>query len=321
MITGRSTASATSSTAAGRAGWFDHLVHAGGHYNRTQADRWPPRSPTTPSWRCSGRAAAGSIAGFVLAGNTALQLQLVGAIQDAVPGQDGSDLASSVAGAIGARRTTGIIGLVGFLLVGIGAIDKLRVGMDIIWRGEPDQPDFLGDRLKDLVVLLGLAGAGVVSIALTTGTTAASRVVFDALGIDQVPGFFLLTAALGIGLALVGDTLMSVACSRACRAPRTHRAMLLPAPSSAPSGSSCSSWRRVLPADPQRQRDVVGVRRLRRADRLDQRGRPVRLLHGLVDRDPPCVRALGRPVLHGPPARPGCPTWCWSTSGGPRRRR
>ena len=192
-----------------RAGWFDHLVHAGGHYNRSQADTLAA-AVTYYAFLALFPVVLllASIAGFVLAGNTALQLQLVGAIQDAVPGKTGSDLASSVAGAIGARRTTGVIGLVGFLLVGIGAVDKLRVGMDIIWRGKPDQPDFLGDRLKDIVVLLGLAGAGVLSIALTAGTTAASTVVFDALGIDQVPGFFLLTAALGIGLALVGDTLV-----------------------------------------------------------------------------------------------------------------
>ena len=189
--------------------WFDHLVHAGGQYNRAQGDLLASGVTYYVFLALFPVVLLlASIAGFVLAGDTALQLQLVEAIQDAVPGKTGDDLAQSVVNAIGARGTTGVIGLVGFLVVGLGAIDKLRVGMDIVWRGEPDPPDFLGDRLKDLLVLLGLAGAGLLSIALSTGTTAASSFLFDALGIDQVPGFFLLTAVIGIGLALVGDTLI-----------------------------------------------------------------------------------------------------------------
>ncbi len=189
--------------------WLDHLVHAGGQYNRAQCDLLASGVTYYVFLALFPVVLLlASIAGFVLAGDTALQLQLVGAIQDAVPGKTGSDLAQSVVSAIGARGTTGVIGLVGFLVVGLGAIDKLRVGMDIVWRGEPDPPDFLGDRLKDLLVLLGLAGAGLLSIALSTGTTAASSYAFDLLGIDEVPGFFLLTAVVGIGLALVGDTLV-----------------------------------------------------------------------------------------------------------------
>ncbi|SDO36913.1 membrane protein [Klenkia soli] len=209
--------------------WFDHLVHAGGHYNRAQADTLAA-AVTYYAFLALFPVVLllASIAGFVLAGNTALQLQLIGAVQDAVPGKTGSDLAQSVVSAINARSTTGVIGLVGFLVVGLGAVDKLRVGMDVVWRGEPDQPDFLGDRLKDLLVLLGLAAAGVLSIGLSTGTTAAASLVFDALGIDEVPGFFLLTAVLGIGLALVGDTLVFLWVLKGV--PNTpHRArMLLP---------------------------------------------------------------------------------------------
>lgn len=192
-----------------RAAWFDHLVHAGGHYNRRQCDTLAA-AVTYYAFLALFPVVLllASVAGFVLAGDPLLQLQLVDAIREAVPGETGANLAASVLDAIDARRTTGVIGLVGFLLVGLGAVDKLRVGMDVVWRGQPDQPDFLADRLKDLLVLVGLAGAGVLSIALTTGTTAASSWLFDLLGIDEVPGFFLLTAALGIGLALVGDTLV-----------------------------------------------------------------------------------------------------------------
>lgn len=189
--------------------WLDHAVHAGGTYNRAQGDVLAS-SVTYYAFLALFPVLLllASIAGFVLAGSPLLQVQLIDAIRDAVPGGTGDSLAQEVTRAIDNRGTTGVIGLVGFLFVGLGAMDKLRVGMDVVWRGQPDQPDFIGDRLKDLVVLLGFAVAGITSIALTTGTTAASSWVLDLLGVDEVPGFFLLTAALGIGLALVGDTLV-----------------------------------------------------------------------------------------------------------------
>jgi membrane protein len=189
--------------------WLDHLVHAGGHYNRVQGDLL-----------ASGVTyyvflalfpvllLVAAVAGFVLSGNAVLEEQLVSAIRDAVPGATGADLAEQAGSAVDRATTFGLIGLAGFLFVGLGAMDKLRVGMDLVWRGRPDPPDFLVDRLKDLGALLGLGAAAAVSIALTTGATAASSWLADLLGVDQVPGFFLLAAAVAIALALAGDTLV-----------------------------------------------------------------------------------------------------------------
>ncbi len=192
-----------------RSPWLDHAVHAGGRYNRAQGDMLAS-SVTYYVFLALFPVVllAASVAGFVLAGSPLLQLQLIEAIRGAVPGGTGEQLADQVTRAIDARGTTGVIGLAGFLFVGLGAVDKLRVGMDIVWRGQPDQPDFLGDRLKDALVLVGFATVGVLTIALSTATTAASSYVLGLLGVDEVPGFFLLTAALGIGLALAGDTLV-----------------------------------------------------------------------------------------------------------------
>jgi membrane protein len=189
--------------------WLDHLVHAGGHYNRVQGDLL-----------ASGVTyyvflalfpvllLVASIAGFVLKGNALLEQQLISGIEEAVPGPTGQDLAEQARSAIDSATTFGLIGLVGFLFVGLGAMDKLRVGMDIVWRGRPDPPDFLGDRLKDLGALLALAAAGATSIALTTGATAASSWLLDLLDLDEVPGVFLLTGAVAIALALAGDVLV-----------------------------------------------------------------------------------------------------------------
>jgi membrane protein len=189
--------------------WLDHLVHAGGHYNRVQGDLL-----------ASGVTyyvflalfpvllLVASIAGFVLRGNALLEQQLITGIRDAVPGTTGQNLAEQASSAIDSATTFGLIGLAGFLFVGLGAMDKLRVGMDVVWRGRPDPPDFLTDRLRDLGALIGLGAAGVVSIALTAGATKASSLLLDLLGLDEAPGSFLLTGGVAIALALAGDVLV-----------------------------------------------------------------------------------------------------------------
>jgi membrane protein len=189
--------------------WLDHLVHAGGHYNRAQGDvlaagvTYYVFLALFPVLLL-----VAAVAGFVLRGDPLLEDQLVRGIRDAVPGDTGRQLADQVGGAVDSAGTFGLVGLVGFLFVGLGAMDKVRVGMDVVWRGRPDPPDFLGDRLKDLGALLGLGLAGALSIALTTGATAASSRVLEVLGLDERPGAFLLTGAVAIGLALGGDTLV-----------------------------------------------------------------------------------------------------------------
>jgi membrane protein len=189
--------------------WLDHLVHAGGRYNRVQGDLL-----------ASGVTyyvflalfpvllLVASIAGFVLKGNALLEQQLISGIQDAVPGATGHNLADQARSAVDSAATFGLIGLVGFLFVGLGAMDKLRIGMDIVWRGRPDPPELLTDRLRDLAALLGLGAAGAVSIALTVGATAASSWLLDLFGLDEAPGIFLLTGGVAIGLALAGDVLV-----------------------------------------------------------------------------------------------------------------
>jgi membrane protein len=189
--------------------WLDHLVHAGGHYNRVQGDLLA--SGVTYYVFLALFPVVfllASVAGFVLSGRPELLDRLTTAVRDAVPGQTGRDLADQVTSAIDSRGVVGLIGLVGFLFVGLGAMDKLRVGMDIIWRGRPDPPDFLADRLRDLVAVLGFGAAGVLSIALTTSATSASSRLLGLAGLDEVPGVFLLTGAVAIALALAGDTVV-----------------------------------------------------------------------------------------------------------------
>jgi membrane protein len=189
--------------------WLDHLVHAGGHYNRVQGDLLAS-GVTYYAFLALFPVLLllASIAGLVLRGDPLLLDQLTTAIREAVPGPTGAQLAGQVTDAINSATTFGLIGLAGFLFVGLGAMDKVRVGMDIVWRGRPDPPDFFTDRLKDLLALLGLGAAGAASIALTTTATTASSWLLGLLGLDERAGSFLLTDGLAIAVALAGDVLI-----------------------------------------------------------------------------------------------------------------
>jgi membrane protein len=85
-------------------------------------------------------------------------------------------------------------------------MDKLRVGMERIWKGHVDPPEFLRDNLQDLVSLVALGAVGLTSLTLTGGVTQATSWVLDLLGLADEPGFGVLTWTLGIGLAFAVDT-------------------------------------------------------------------------------------------------------------------
>jgi membrane protein len=191
--------------------WFDHLARAGGRYRRRQGDLM-----------AAGVTYFGflslfpillliaSVVGLVLSGNTVLQEELYDAIREAVPGSTGQWLVEQVQDAISSAGVVGLIGLGGFLYAGLRTIDQLRIGMERIWKGRVDDPEFLRDNLQDLVALVALFGAGLLSLVLTGGVTQATSRVLTLLGVDDAVGYGVLTWVLGITLALAGDTVVFI---------------------------------------------------------------------------------------------------------------
>jgi membrane protein len=87
-------------------------------------------------------------------------------------------------------------------------MDQLRLGMERIWKGRVDEPEFFRDNLQDVVALVALFVAGLLSLGLTGGVTQATSHVLAFLGLDDAPGYGVLTWLLGIALALAGDTVV-----------------------------------------------------------------------------------------------------------------
>jgi membrane protein len=189
--------------------WFDHLARAGGRYERTQGDLL---AAAVTYFAFLGLfpvlLLVASIIGLVLARDALLQQELFDAIRQAFPGAVGRQLVEQLSGAIDGARFIGLIALVGFLYTGLRTMDKLRLGMELIWKGDVDQPDVLRDNLQDLVALVALGGVGLLSLGLTGGATQATSRVLSFVGLADEPGYGVLTWGIGIALAVAGDVVV-----------------------------------------------------------------------------------------------------------------
>jgi membrane protein len=192
-----------------RHAWFDHLARAGGRYERTQGDLM---AAGVTYFAFLGLfpvlLLVASIIGLVLAGDALLQKELFDAIRETFPGTVGKQLVRQLADAVDGAGFIGLIALAGFLYAGLRTMDKLRVGMERIWKGHVDPSDVLRDNLQDLVALVALGAVGLLSLGLTGGVTLATSRVLEFIGLADGPGSGVLTWVVGIALAVSGDVVI-----------------------------------------------------------------------------------------------------------------
>ncbi|HST64987.1 MAG TPA: YhjD/YihY/BrkB family envelope integrity protein [Mycobacteriales bacterium] len=189
--------------------WLDHLIRAYKQYKDANGDHVAAAITYFSFLALFPLLLLGaSVAGFVLASNDELQDRLQKVISDNVPGSLGSTMAEAVQSVIDHRGSIGIIALVGVAYAGLGWVGNLRSGVQIVWAGEVEKENFVKAKLADLLILIGLGLGIVLSIALTSGGTAATNAVVRALHLDGVTGMGTLVAVIGILLALAADTLL-----------------------------------------------------------------------------------------------------------------
>ena len=193
----------------GRYGWLDHVIRAATLYVERNAD------VLAGSITYFGFLAlfpslllAASVFGFVLAGRPELLGELIARIVEHVPGSAGDQLIEALNAAIDSRGAVGIVGLLGLLYAGLSWISKLRLAIQTLWQGNPEEASFLKDNARDLLALIGLGGGLAVSLAVTAVGTSAASFFLDLVGLSEVPGSTLITGALAIALAIVGSTLV-----------------------------------------------------------------------------------------------------------------
>lgn len=145
-----------------------------------------------------------SVAGFVLRDNPDLLARLQHAITRSVPGEVGDTVSDLVDGAVRARGTIGLVGLVGTLYAGLGWTGNLRTAGQAVWQVGDDR-SFPRQKLADLIVLFGLGLTALASVGLTTGGTVGTDRVVGALGWDHVTGIGVLARVCGEVAAVAGD--------------------------------------------------------------------------------------------------------------------
>lgn len=135
-----------------------------------------------------------AVASFVLSGNHALLAQLQASVAGAVQDPSLAKLANGIIeNAMNSAGAVGVIGLLGALYSGLGWMTNLREALSAQWTQEPTSLSFLRRTVSDLLCLVGLGLALVVSFALsiaagTLGQTAHefvpfSGVLFQVLGV------------------------------------------------------------------------------------------------------------------------------------------
>ena len=192
-----------------RYGWLDHVVRAGERYTERHGDHYAAAVTyfsvlsLVPLLMI-----AFAIAGFVLQAQPELLAQLQGAITKAVPGELGQTLNGIVDTAIKSAGTVGAFGLLGALYSGIGWMTNLRDALSEQWGKVPEPPALARRVLVDLLSLLGLGVALVVSFAVTGLATGFAATVLAFLGLSEQAWAQVLLVVLGVVLGIAANWLI-----------------------------------------------------------------------------------------------------------------
>jgi membrane protein len=185
--------------------WLDHLVRAGMSYTAHNGDHYAAAITyfsvlsLVPLLMIAFAAA-----GFVLAGNPELLSHLQEQIKTSAPAGLGQLLNDVISEAINSRRSVGILGLLIALYSGLGWMGNLREALTAQWDQRLEPEGFLRTKLVDLLALLGLGLALIVSFGITGAGTGFSAAVLRWLGLGDMLAARLLFGLLAIVLSIAG---------------------------------------------------------------------------------------------------------------------
>jgi membrane protein len=151
---------------------------------------------------------AASVLGFVLRNNPELQNDLYDKVTSGLPGGFGQIVHDSIKAAERQRTGVGIVGLAGVLVAGLGWVGNLRAAVNAVWGVEPPKRRFVIAKLADLIVLVGLGIAILVSVGLSAIGTAFTGEIVRAADLNGVSGVHTLVSIAGYLLAVIGDVLI-----------------------------------------------------------------------------------------------------------------
>ena len=151
---------------------------------------------------------ASSVAGFVLASQPHLLDTMVRAIVSTLPGGLGNKATELLTGFVEQRTSVGVFGLAIGLYSGWNWMNALRDSLTALWgqnRSDQSLPRLIA---VDLLALLGLTAALLVSFTITISGTALGSYLLRLAGLDDTSWGHQLVSASSVPLALAADWLV-----------------------------------------------------------------------------------------------------------------
>jgi membrane protein len=147
-----------------------------------------------------------AVAGFVLQSQPDLLAELRSAIAEAVPDKNlVTQINQSVDTALDSKGTVGIIGLLGAAYSGLGWMSNLRDALTAQWGHDKANLPFFGTLWRDLLALIGLGLAIVLSIGITVAGTSFAEDILGWLGFEKVGWALALVKIITIVLSLLAN--------------------------------------------------------------------------------------------------------------------
>jgi membrane protein len=167
--------------------WLDHLIRAADAYAERYGNHYAAAITYFSVLSLFPLLMIGfAVAGFILSAQPELLNDMKNSISKAVPGSLGGTINDVVETALESKGTVGVVGLLAALYSGIGWMSNLRDALTAQWGQERKQLPMLPTLLKDLVALIGLGLALVVSFGLTAVGTGLGQYLLRLVGLEGV---------------------------------------------------------------------------------------------------------------------------------------
>jgi membrane protein len=205
--------------------WLDHVVRAGGRYTERHGDHYAAAITYFSVLALVPiLMVAFAVAGLILRSQPALLDQIQAGITAQVPGSLGTTINDVIDQAIKSAGAVGVFGLLGALYSGIGWMGNLREALSEQWAQPPETPNVVKKTIFDLLALVGLGLALVLSFVVSAAGNAFGALLLDLVGLgDQGWARFLL-GVFSVLLGLLANWLVFVwVIARLPRAPVAAR--------------------------------------------------------------------------------------------------
>ena len=187
--------------------WFDHVMRAQERYQDSKGDFYAAGITYFTIFALFPLLmVAFSIAGFVLASQPDLLAEITDKIKSTVSGDLGDQLVQLMDSAIKSRTSVGIIGLATAAWAGLGWMANLREALSQMWGLlRQDTAGFVRTKLSDLLAILGLFSAIILTVALSAlGNSGLMKQVVEWLGLQDFPGMSIVLRMASIAVSHSG---------------------------------------------------------------------------------------------------------------------